>query len=95
MTYSLLFGERPSAAASSVETIHPIRAFMAWIKEARARHAQRVALSSLLDFDQSLLNDLGISRADVVAALQNPSRRPGQRLSARRAQAASDWLSHP
>lgn len=91
MAYSLS-SERLSVAAIR---FNPARALMAWIGSLRARHAQRVALSNLLEFDAALLDDLGIERSDVVDALQNPARNVGARLSARRARSARDWLAHP
>lgn len=92
MAYSL-FSERPDTAAASPVT--PLQALVRWFTDARAKHAQRVALSTLLDYDEALLKDLGINRDDVVLALQYPSHRVGNTLSARRAKAARDWLSHP
>jgi uncharacterized protein YjiS (DUF1127 family) len=90
MAFSLE-SERPSAVALS---IGPLRAFLSWIGERRAKHAQRVALSSLLDLDSSMLDDLGVNRQDVIEALQRPVE-AGRTLHARRARAAQDWLSHP
>jgi uncharacterized protein YjiS (DUF1127 family) len=92
MAYSSLFDERPDEAASSFA---PFRAFAAWVGNLRARHAQRVALSNLLELDQSLLDDLGIDRQDVFEALSQPGRLAGSRLSARRARRARDWFAHP
>jgi uncharacterized protein YjiS (DUF1127 family) len=92
MAYSL-FSERPDTAALSPVT--PLQAFVRWFADARAKHAQRVALSNLLDYDDALLRDLGIQRDDVISALQYPSNRAGDALSARRARASRDWLSHP
>lgn len=91
MAFSLA-SERPSAAAVST---HPLRAFVAWIADQRAKHARRVALSNLLDFDAALLADLGIDRNDVIEALRRPSGEAAQALHARRARASSDWLAHP
>jgi uncharacterized protein YjiS (DUF1127 family) len=92
MAYSSLFDERPDEAASSFA---PFKALAAWIGNFRAKHAQRVALSNLLDLEQSLLDDLGINREDVLEALSNPAARAGRDLAARRARRASDWLAHP
>jgi uncharacterized protein YjiS (DUF1127 family) len=92
MAYSSLFDERPDEAASSFA---PLKALYAWFGNLRARHAQRVALSNLLDFDPALLDDLGIDRQDVVNALRDPHAGAGRELAARRARRASDWLTHP
>ena len=92
MAYSSLFDERPDEAASSFA---PLKALYAWVENLRAKHAQRVALSNLLDFDQALLDDLGIDRHDVVEALSHPLGRAGHDLAARRARRSSDWLAHP
>jgi uncharacterized protein YjiS (DUF1127 family) len=92
MAYSSLFDERPDVAASSFE---PLKALFAWFGNLRAKHAQRVALSSLLDFDQALLDDLGIDRQDVVEALRHPHASAAKSLTDRRARRASDWLTHP
>lgn len=93
MAYSLLFGERPADAARSARRADPLRAFGAWIAAVRARRARRVALTHLLDFDAALLDDLGISREDVLEALQHPEREAGRALSARRARASRAWLN--
>lgn len=90
MAFSLE-SERPSAVALSVS---PFRAFLTWIGERRAKHAQRVALSSLLDLDAEMLEDLGVNRQDIVEALRRPSD-AGTTLHARRARASHDWLAHP
>ena len=87
----LLSSERPAAAAGA---FNPLRALFRWIAERRAKHAQRLALSSLLDFDSSLLEDLGIDRQDVLEALRHPDR-SGATLAARRAATSRDWLSQP
>jgi uncharacterized protein YjiS (DUF1127 family) len=91
MAYSLT-SERPGVAAA---TFNPIRALARWINDARVKHAQRVALSNLLELDASLLYDLGIDRSDVVEALRAPYRRAGDHLAARRARSARDWHAHP
>ena len=59
-------GERSLAAASSA---NPFAAFARWIAKAQAARNRRVALSALLELDHSRLEDLGISRHDVTAAL--------------------------
>ena len=92
MAYSL-FSERPDTAAAS--SVNPFQAFGLWVADVRAKHARRVALSNLLDYDAALLQDLGLQRDDVISALQYPSSRAGDALSARRAKASRDWLFHP
>ena len=59
-------GERSLAAASPA---NPLAAFVRWIAKAQAARTRRIALSALLELDHSRLNDLGISRDDVAAAL--------------------------
>jgi len=90
MAFSLE-SERPGVAAVPH---HPIRALFAWIAEARANNARRVALRQLLDFDAAMLNDLGIDRDAVISALERPSAEAGRLLDARRARASRDWLRH-
>jgi hypothetical protein len=92
MAYSSLFDERPDVAAASS---NPARAFFAWIGNLRAKHARRVALSNLLDYDNAMLDDLGIERSDIIDALQFPTQSAGARLHARRARNARYWLTHP
>jgi uncharacterized protein YjiS (DUF1127 family) len=84
----LLSSERPALAAAQ---FNPVSRVFAWLAKARATRAQRVALENLLEFDASLLDDLGINRGDVISALQNP--RSGQALAARRAQSSRNWLN--
>jgi len=59
-------GERSLAAATPA---NPFVAFARWIAKAQAARTRRVALSALLELDHVRLNDLGISRDDVVAAI--------------------------
>ena len=86
----LLSGEQPELAAAS--RISPLKAFAKWFAKARAGRARRVALESLLDYDQSRLDDLGINRQDLFDALEHPSQRPGARLAQRRATSSRLWL---
>lgn len=85
----LLSSERPSMAAASS---NPFVALVNWIVEARAAHARRIALKSLLDYDESRLEDLGINRQDLFEALESPSQRPGLRLAQKRAESSRNWL---
>ena len=91
MAFSLE-SERPSVVAFPV---NPLRALFAWIVDARAKHARRVALSTLLEMDAAMLDDLGIDRQDVVEALRDPTVDAGRTLSAKRARSSRDWLMHP
>jgi len=58
-------GERSLAAA----TPSPFAAITRWIALTKAARTRRIALMALLDLDQSRLAGLGITRADVTAAL--------------------------
>lgn len=76
-------GERSPAAAK------PANAFAAlarWIAKAQAARNRRVALSALLELDDARLDDLGISRDDVMKALASKS--VGPILNAARARNA-------
>jgi uncharacterized protein YjiS (DUF1127 family) len=84
----LLSGERPAVAALSS---NPLSTAWRWLRQARAAHAQRVALHSLLEFDAHLLEDLGISRQDVVEAITHPVAH-GHALSAHRQRSAKAWF---
>ena len=84
----VLSGERPSAAAVSN---NPVRAIFAFLAKARAQHARRVALSSLLELDQHRLDDLGINRQDLFEAMADAPR--AKTLAARRAVSSRDWLN--
>ena len=86
----LLSSERPAAASA---TLNPVSALFAWVAERRAKRAQHVALSNLLELGPDLLADLGIDRQDVLDALQDPSGQSGRLLAARRAQKSRRWLS--
>jgi uncharacterized protein YjiS (DUF1127 family) len=77
----VLSGERPVAAAVS---INPVRALVAWFAKARAARTQRVALDSLLALDPHRLADLGINRSDLFDAL-HATQRPTSLLAERRA----------
>ena len=82
MAYSLL-GERPLVAASA--SVRPWSAFGRWLAAAQAARARRQALTVLLELDAARLEDLGLSRSDVVEAFLNRRRAPGLALSAARA----------
>lgn len=91
MAFSLE-SERPSVAAFPA---HPVRALVAWMAEARAKHMRRAALSRLLEMEPARLADLGIARHDVIEALRHPERSTGHDLAAKRSRASDDWLLHP
>lgn len=88
MAYSLS-GERPAMAA--VPTL-PFSGFFAWLAKTKARRTQRVALAALLDFDDAMLDDLGINRQDVVDAIGHHPAGGGAFLHARRASRARSWF---
>jgi len=82
MTLSLP-GERSIAAASPA---HPFAAFMRWLANAQAVRARRTALTALLELEHVRLDDLGIRREDVIAAIRDKT--TGQALNAVRARRA-------
>ena len=83
----LLTGGRPARAAA-----HPlVLNFKRWLAAARTRRERRSALQNLLELDAALLDDLGISRADVFDAMRHPPRSTGEVLAARRAIRARHW----
>lgn len=63
----LLAGERPTLA--SVVT-NPVHVLAGLAKRIRAAHKRRSELVALLNMDESRLDDMGISRRDVLAALK-------------------------
>ena len=77
-------GERSLAAATPA---NPFAAFARWIATAQAARTRRVALTALLELDHARLNDLGISRGDVAAALASGAH-AGPILNAARARSA-------
>jgi uncharacterized protein YjiS (DUF1127 family) len=87
----LLSSERPAAAAVPV---NPLRALFRWLGEQRVERARRSALRSLLDLDNSRLDDLGISRHDLFEALHDRSQPLGEKLSRSRARSSSHWLGY-
>jgi uncharacterized protein YjiS (DUF1127 family) len=78
-------GERSLAAATPA---HPFAAFVRWIAQAKAARTRRVALQGLLELDHARLYDLGISRADITAALASKGRTASMVLNAARARNA-------
>lgn len=83
MAFSLP-GERSLAPATPA---NPFAAFARWIAKAQAARTRRAALAALLDLDHERLNDLGVSRDDIVAALASGAQ-AGPILNAARARSA-------
>ncbi|MDB5561093.1 MAG: hypothetical protein JWN11_511 [Hyphomicrobiales bacterium] len=81
-------GERPEAIARPVG---PVASFTRWLRKLHTAHQRRANLVNLLAMDVDQLDDLGISRGDIRDALHDSSRKPGEALSARRAQRALAW----
>ncbi|MDO8360716.1 MAG: hypothetical protein Q7T08_11845 [Devosia sp.] len=82
----VLSGERPAAAANS---INPFRLVVAWFAKARTAREQRLALGNLLELDSHRLDDLGINRGDLFDAM-HAGRRPTRLLAERRSHRAAD-----
>lgn len=63
-----------------------LKVVTAWFKSIRARRARHLALTELLTMDAHRLDDLGISIADVMQAIDDQSRplRPTETLPPRR-----------
>lgn len=85
MAYSL-FGERPAAAA---HTQSLFSSFRNWLEVTRRERAHRAAFKSLLELDEHLLDDVGVSRQDIVDAMERPL--AGRSLEAKRARRARAW----
>ena len=75
----------------STPILDALRSFGRHIHTLRARHAERMEIVSLLEFDTGRLDDLGISAGDVRDALRAPVP-PGPSLALRRAQSARRWF---
>jgi uncharacterized protein YjiS (DUF1127 family) len=86
----LLSGERPSAAAV---TLNPFRYAVAFVGKVRAANARRQALHNLLSFNDGRLDDLGISRSDLFDAMSVEPSRSARVLADRREAKASHWLN--
>ena len=86
----LLSGERPSAAAV---TLNPFRYAVAFVGKVRAANSRRQALNNLLSFNDSRLDDLGINRSDLFDAMAVEPSRAARVLADRRAQKAAHWLN--
>lgn len=80
MAFSLS-SERPVVAAHSTGIAAIVRNWFAKTAEANAR---RIALATLLEYEDFRLDDLGISRQDIMDALKNQRRNAGQHLAFKR-----------
>ena len=85
----VLSGERPSAAAVS---LNPVRMVAAWAAKTRVVWAQQQALQNLLDLDAHRLDDLGINRGDLFDAM-HAHQRPTRLLAERRSLRLGDHLN--
>jgi uncharacterized protein YjiS (DUF1127 family) len=86
----LLSGERPSAAAVS---LNPFRIAVTFVGKVRAASARRQALHNLLSMDSYRLDDLGINRTDLFDAMGANPLQGGRFLAERRAETSSHWLN--
>lgn len=82
----LLSSERPVAVAFSSGFLARVAG---WFGKMRAQRARRVALSDLLEYEDHRLDDLGLSRSDVVEAIRHPVIPAARTLTARRAARAA------
>ncbi|MBW4653347.1 MAG: hypothetical protein KME20_09995 [Kaiparowitsia implicata GSE-PSE-MK54-09C] len=76
---------RPLAAA---EPANLLVAFALWITKAQTARSRRAALLGLLELDRARLDDLGISRDDLINAMTSNAR-AGSILHAARARNSS------
>lgn len=81
----LISGMRLETAAGA---FHPLRALVRALDKIRAERTQRLALNTLLSFDDARLDDLGINRQDLFDAMQADPVDRGAKLNARRARRA-------
>jgi uncharacterized protein YjiS (DUF1127 family) len=88
MAYAL-FGARSSAAI-----LNPLALAVGWLRRAREAHRRRMALQLLLELDAGRLDDLGLSRDEILAAMAARSRSPGAILAAHRTRRAHAWREH-
>jgi uncharacterized protein YjiS (DUF1127 family) len=88
MAYSLT-SERPAVAARPTTLFAGL---VTWLADAKAKRTQRVALAALLDFDEAMLDDLGVSRQDIAEAIRHPNGDAGTHLHSRRASRAKAWF---
>lgn len=86
MAFSL-YGE-PARAPAVLAPF--LKAVLGWIQRSRARRARRAALRQLLEFEPSMLDDIGLDRATVLDALCRPDEQAGGMLEARRVRVSQD-----
>ena len=79
-----LLAGRQSPAAS-----RPFATIFGWLAARRAERQRRIALAQLLELDHWLLDDLGVTRHDVIDAFASPD--SGHSLAERRAARAKFW----
>ncbi len=87
MAYSLS-GEQPIAAARG---FNPAAGIAAWFAGLRRHRTQRLTLRRLLEYDAAMLDDLGLSRQDVIDAMKAPPGSVGDAFAARRAARSRHW----
>ena len=86
----LLTGERPDAVAFSSPFLAGIAG---WLGKVRNQRARKVALSDLLEYEDYRLEDLGLSRHDILEAIRHPAP-ASPTLTARRAARATAFRSN-
>lgn len=86
---TLLSSERPLAATPSTFPTFPLLGFIA---KARRARRQRLALVTLMELDAERLDDLGLTRKDLLDAMHTPPRSLGELFAARRARRAARYL---
>ena len=84
-----LSSERPIVAATSTGFVAYVQN---WLAKAAAERARRTALASLLELENFRLDDLGVSREDIVSALNDHNRNAGRVLAYKRSVRASATL---
>ncbi|SFZ86129.1 hypothetical protein SAMN02983003_3303 [Devosia enhydra] len=85
----LLSSERPAVAAASR---NPLLAILRWAAKLRAERHQRLAFREMLEFDEARLEDLGLTRNDVLEAMGASAPQAGLHLQRRRALRSAIWL---
>jgi hypothetical protein len=83
----VLFGARSPAAAMR----NPLALTAGWFRRLREARRRRLALMNLLGLEPARLDDLGLCRNDIIAALAVRTARPGAMLSERRRRRALGW----
>lgn len=85
MAFSL-YSERPIVAAYPHGFFGSVQA---WLANAAIARKRRTTLAALLELEDFRLDDLGITRSDVVMALRDPNRSAGRQLAFKRSVRAS------